>query len=333
MFTSPSVRLACASLLSLGLLAACQQPSTSDVDQTEEGVVRLGSVEAVDTVSRTVAPNDRPLIIDGFQGRIRLNGGDRQAAEFQFVRRGRGADTESAQGVLEDVTITESGSEESYTYTLETDGGAYAAVDVTGTLPRATEVRVEQATGPVTIVEIEGPLTVTHEHGPVTVRQAAASVDVEIQNGDIDVDLRTLPPDASVTLETSNGDITLHLPPTVSAELSAQTSVGTIQTNGLTLSDERFIPRNAGGRYTAQMGPGDASINLESQNGSILVQRRDTATLDDAIESLDRDPRAVPSSDTTVVSPPEEDTVAVDPDTIPDTTAVPETSAPDTTMD
>lgn len=329
MFTSQFARLACTTLLGLGLLAACQQPSTSDVDQTEEGVVRLGSVEAVDTVSRTVAPNNRPLVIDGFRGRIRLQAGNQETAEFQFVRRGRGADTESAQGVLEDVTITESGSEESYTYTLETDGGAYAAVDVTGTLPQATEVQVEQATGPVSIVGVDGPLTVTHEHGAVTVREAAASVDVEIENGDVDVDLRALPADASVSLQTSNGDVTLHLPPTASAELSAQTRAGVIRTNGLTLSDEQFIPRDAGGRYTAQMGPAEASVDLESQNGSVLIQRRDTTMQDDTVDDLDEDPRTVPTSDTTVV-PPAQDTVSPDSDTLPDTTRVPDTTAADT---
>lgn len=307
----------------MGLLGACEQPSTSDVDQTEEGILRLGSVEAVDTVSRAVAPNDRPLIIDGFRGRVDLEGVSGETAAIQFVRRGRGEDTETARGVLEDVTISESGSQDAYTYTLETDGGAYAVVDVSGTVPEQTELRLEQSSGPVSIRGVKGPLIISREHGPVTVRGAAGSVEVENRNGDVDVHFSSLPSDAEVSLRTANGDVTLHLPPDGSAQISAQTSAGDVRTQALALSNERFNPRDAGGRYNAQLGPGGASVELRTENGSILVTAADTtapdttaepSSADDAEEAL-----SVPPSDTTVLPPPR-DTAGQTP-TVPDTTA------------
>jgi hypothetical protein len=75
-----------------------------------------------------------------------------------------------------------------------------------------------------------------------------------------------------VGLRTANGDVTLTLPPTTSAQLDLQTNVGVIQTKGLSLAEERFMPRDAGGQYTARLGTGEATIEVQVQNGSILVQ-------------------------------------------------------------
>ncbi len=287
----------------MSLLGGCQQPSTSDVDQTEEGVVRLGSVEAVDTLSRGVALNDRPLIIEGFRGTIVLTGSDQETAELTFVRRGRGEDAEAAREVLEDVTVTESGSEEAYTYTLEAEGESYAAIDVRGTVPRSSEVRVEQTNGAVTITEVEGPLSVTHEHGPVRIRDAAESVEVETKNGTLGVGMRAVPAGAEIGLRTRNGDVGLRLPTDASVQLVAETSVGHVRMEGLPFTDEQFLPRDAGGEYTAQMGGGDATADLRTENGSIVIQPTDTTR-----ESSEEEALAVPPSDTTVVGPPFQDT-------------------------
>lgn len=326
MVSSRPLRLLFALLLTAGLVGACEQPSTSDVDQSEEGVVRLGSVEAVDSVQRAVAPNERPLIIDGFRGTVDLRGSDEETAALTFVRRGRAESAEAARGVLEDVTITESGSEQEYTYKLEANGGAYAVVDVSGTVPRGTALEVNDMNGPVTLSGIGGALTVTHDHGPVTVRDAAGSVTVETKNGDVDVGLQSVPPGAGVTVRIKNGDVTLRLPPTADATLSAETSAGVIRARGLTLREEAFMPRDAGGEYTAQVGQGGASIDLQTENGSILLQAADTTT------EADTTTLSAPPSDTTVAGPPTPDTTtASDPTPAPDTAA--QTVPSDTTIE
>ncbi len=327
-----STRLFFLPVLGALLLGACQQPSTSDVDQTDEGVLRLGSVAVVDTVERAVAPNDRPLVIDGFRGRVNLSGSESSTADLRFARQGRGQDRESAKGVLEDVEITESGSDQSFTYTLETDGGAYAVVDVIGTVPRASELRIEQSKGPVSISGVQGALTVDHDHGPVTIEGAAASVDVQIENGDIQADFRTLPPEATVTLQTANGDVRLGLPSTASAQVDVQTNVGVIRTSGLSLSDERFMPRNAGGQYTAQMGAGEASIEVQVQNGSILLQGTDAREEAVPVRVDTAETESLPADSVAGAPDPSSDEPA---DGSPDTTIAPqpeETAPSDTTQ-
>mgnify|MGYP000468094807 CR=1 FL=1 len=317
----------------VALVGACQQPSTSDVDQTEEGVLRLGSVEAVDTLARAVAPNNRPLVVDGFRGGVALRGVDRETAELRFVRRGRGEDAETARGVLEDVTVTESGSQDSYTYTLESEGAAYAAVDVTGTVPRGTELRLEQSIGPVTVRDVRGPITVRRDHGPVTLRGTGDSVDVELRNGEIEVHAAVLPPDATVRLRTENGDVTLRVPPTSSAGIAAQTSAGVIRTQGLPLTEEHFSPQDAGGRYDAQLGMGGASVELRTENGSILIAATDTSAAPADTSEASPGPDVVSAPSDTTVGPetaPDPAAEAPTPDTTTpaDTTAPPDTTAP-----
>lgn len=301
----------------------CQDSGTTDVDQAEDGALRLGSVEAVDSLSREVAPKDRPFVIEGFRGSIDLTGTDGATAELTFVRRARGEDAEAAREVLENVTVTESGSAQTYAFTLASDSEAYAAVDVTGTVPRATELQVNRTSGSLILEGVEGDLSIQQEHGPVQIRDAASSVDVEIQNGDIDVHFRTVPSTATIQLRTSNGNVTVHLPVSASLRLDAETSAGVIRTRNAELTDQEYFPREGGGRYTARMGQGDASVRLRTENGSVVIQGVDTT------QSAPRSIAAptVPPSDTTVGPPPtdesdedpfnwsESDTGRVSPDT------------------
>jgi hypothetical protein len=312
----------------VGLLVGCQPADEADVDRTSEGTIQLGAVEATDTLSRTVAPSGRPLVLDGFRGAVALRGHDAATAELSFVRRGRGEDPDAARAARDDIEVSESGSQEAYAYTLASGrpSGAYAAVDVQGAVPRATTLRVEQTSGPVTIDEVAGPLTVRQDHGAVAIRDAAAAVDVSVRNGDLAAHFRTVPPDATVTLETANGDVTVWLPPEASARLDAQTNAGAIRTNGLSLTDERFNPIDAGGRYRATLGGGDASIEVRTNNGTVRFGVADTAA---TRPLLPPDTLAVPPSDTTVTSPSAPDTVRGDTTRL-DTTTTPPAPAADT---
>lgn len=286
------------------LLGACGDSGSSDVAQTEGGVIRLGSVEAVDTVSRAVAPNDRPLVLNSFRGSVHLTGGAGETADLTFLLRGRGEDAEAARSVLQDISLTEEGTSDSYTFTLESEGEAYSAVDIRGTVPRPTALRIENMSGPVQLEGIEGALTIRHEQGSVDVQGAAASVEAEIQNGDVQVDFQRVPTDATVSLRTDNGDVLLGLPPEASVSLDARTNVGPIRTDDLALSQERFTPLNAGGRYNAEMGNGEASVELRTENGAIIIQAADTTG---QAPTPPPDTIPVPPSDT-VVAPPDTDT-------------------------
>lgn len=291
-------RLLVSSLLVLsvgGLFAACQRAGESDIARTDDGVMRLGSVEVVDTVARVVAPNDRPLVLKGLRGTVRLRGADQSTADLSFVRRGRGESRDDGQEVLGGISITESGTESEYTYTLEAEQENYAAVDVRGPVPRQAALQIDRLSGSVHIEGVEGALTIEHDHGDVEVQGAAASVETTIKNGDVHVGFQSVPSEGPILLETSNGDIDLRLPTGASAQIDAQTDVGTIRTQGLSFSAEQFAPVNAGARYNAQLGEGGVTIEMRTQNGSILVRSADTT----ANEMERKEPSTVPSDTVT----------------------------------
>ncbi|MCS3698004.1 DUF4097 family beta strand repeat-containing protein [Salinibacter ruber] len=318
-----STALAIFGMLGLAVLGGgCQRGQESEVARSEDGVLRLGPVEVVDTVARAVAPSDRPLVVEGLRGSVRLTGAEQTTADLSFVRRGRGDTREAGQSVVEGISITESGTDAEYAYTLAADREDYAAVDVRGRVPRRTALRVDRLSGPVHVAGVEGALTVSHAHGDVTVQGAAGAAEVRIKNGDVAVGFQSLPPGGTHRIETANGDLRLRLPPDETVQIDAQTDAGTIRTRGLSFTNEQFAPINAGARYDAQTGDGGPTVELRTQNGSIVIEAADTSATDTTSA-----PATVPSSDTTVAPPPSADTAET---TAPDTIQA-DTTAADTT--
>ena len=319
-----STALALFGMLGLAVLGAgCQRAQESEVARSDDGALRLGPVEVVDTVARAVAPSDRPLVVEGLRGSVRLTGAEQTTADLSFVRRGRGDTREAGQSVVEGISITERGTDAEYAYTLAADREDYAAVDVRGRVPRRTALRVDRLSGPVHVAGVEGALTVSHAHGDVTVEGAAGAAEVRIKNGDVAVGFQSLPTGGTHRIETANGDLRLCLPPDETVQVDAETDAGTIRTRGLTFTNEQFAPINAGARYDAQTGDGGPTLELRTQNGNVLIEAADTSATDTTST-----PATVPSSDTTVAPPPSADTAeTMAPDTIQtDTTAADTTS-------
>lgn len=294
-------------------VVACGGSSEPDVTRTDEGVLRLGSVEAVDTVSRSVAPNDRLLVLEGTRGSVELEGAMQANADLTFVLRGRGEDTEASRSVLDGIEVREQGSDAEYVYTWTADDEDYASVDVRGTVPQEASLRVDRMGGPVQIVDVEGALSVQHQHGSVDVRGAAGDVEVDIENGSIRADFRAFPSEGPLQLQTNNGDIHVGLPDTGAVAIDAQTDVGTIGMQDVSLTTDRFAPVNAGARYEGRRGEGGPTLEVRTQNGSITIQPSDTTR-----------------ADTTEVAPTPFPDTTVAPGGTPDT-ILPDTTAPDTT--
>jgi len=259
-------------LLLVLFAGTCQQPEDPGVGQEPDGTLQVGTMEATETVRRGVAPGDRTLVVDAFRGRVVLRASSDPSASLTFTKRGRGGDAESAGAALEAITITESGTADAYTYQVAAEDQNRATVDVRGTVPPQTPLRVEKDVGPVQLDSLTGPLTVRQAYGDVDIRGAATNTDVEIESGDVTVRFRRLPGTASVTLRTQNGDITIALPPDASAQLTAETQAGVIRSQGLTFGPESLVPVNAGFRYAAQLGDGAASIDATTRNGTITLQ-------------------------------------------------------------
>lgn len=266
-----------AAAVSLLLLAACQ--GESDVGQTEEGDLVLGRSQVQETVRRGVVPGERRLVIDGFNGQIRLDGTQEQTASLRFIKSARGEDDGAARERLQEITIEESGAEEEYVYRTTSDAPERTSVDVRGEVPQRTRLRVGLQSGTVALSGIDGPLDVNHSNGTVRVAGASENVNVETNNGAVEVGMRRVPPEAQVRLQTNNGDITLTLPAGTSARVEARTESGQISVEGLNFDSRQLEPEGAGARFTGRLGDGNAEITLRTQNGSITLREGTSRTL------------------------------------------------------
>jgi len=258
-------------LLFAVLLGACRR-DTPTVHQTPSGQLVLGEAEVLDPLDRTVTPGGRALVFEGFNGTLDLTGSDAPEATLRFMRRARGSDDAEATETLEGVTVTESGDAAAYRFTMRAADPSLTAVDVRGSVPRGTTLRIRLATGTVAVRAVEGPIYVQIENGTVEVNGAAAPVDIRARNGTLDVGLTTLGDAAPVFVDTQNGSITLALPAAASAAVEATTLVGTVADEGLPFASRRLSPAGAGTKFTGQLGAGASRVVVQTRNGAITLR-------------------------------------------------------------
>lgn len=320
--STPMLRWTLAALLTVALVG-CGPQEQQDVSQTQEGNLVLGQSEVVNERARVVAPSDRPLVLSGFNGTVRLDGVEGDVAELTFLERARGQDDAAAREVLGGIRLVERGTTDRYEFVMRSDRPDRSEVDVRGTVPRAAELRIAFESGAVALSGVEGPIDVEHQSGNVQIAGAGASVRVDIRNGSIDVGLQQMPPSARVELRTANGDLTLAVPEAASAQVVAETQAGSINVQELQFASRRLEPQGAGARFEAQLGPGNATIDLRTENGSITLRRQPAEPplpADSmAIEPPDTARTAAPAdtlpADTMPTAPP--DTAPAAPDTMP----------------
>lgn len=293
-------------LLTLSLAACGGEP---DVSQTEEGGLVLGSEEVTETLTRTVDPAGRTLVLDGFNGSVTLDGTDTDVARLSFVQHARGASAGDAREVLEQIRLEETGDAEAYRFALQVGDAARSRVDVRGEVPRGTAVRVTQERGRVRLRGLTGGARVESGNGPARLTEMAGDVRVLTRNGDVAVGLAQLAPDDRVEVQTSNGDVTLGLPPAAAASVDARTETGEVRVDGLSFQTRRFEPSGAGARFEGRLGrDGGAAVTLRTENGDVLLR---TAPLTPAAAPAPLDVPADTAGDSTAVDAP----AVVPPDT------------------
>ncbi len=253
------------------LLSACQSDEPG-IGESEDGFMIVGQSEVEETSVRGVSPGLRTLVLSGFTGNIRLSGSNDPNARLEFTKRARADDDTGARRLLGDVQVDEAGTDDSYTFTMQSERPEQSAVDVSGTVPADTPIRIEMQSGTIELTGVDGPLDITSQHGDIRVSGPGSSVRIVTRNGDVELGMRLVPSDANVSVTTSNGDLMIGLPTAASAQLDARTSAGGIRAAGLSFTNRRLQTNGAGSRLTGQLGQGNAPIELRTENGSIIIE-------------------------------------------------------------
>lgn len=194
--------------------------------------------------------------------------------------------TSEAQAHLEDIEIdVQDGDDEVLVRTIhhgDAEGRCYS-VDYVLTLPPDLELRVTNQTGEVTVIEM-GDLRASVTTGGVTLEDVHGDADIDVTTGSVTLndfygsasaDLITgnlfcrayLPPGGELGLKTVTGQMTVQIPESTSAELTASVATGQINFSNLPLQDPNISSTFISGR----LGDGDGTITLQVITGQLTI--------------------------------------------------------------
>ncbi len=274
------------------LLTGCGE-EPAGVEETEDGALELGREAVQTTEQRTVAPLERTLELNGLRGTIILHAEDTNNASWAFTKTARGRDAEHAQRVLDRLTIEERGTEDRYTFALDSGTPAQSRVDIEGTLPESTPLVLRRSSGIVHVDGMHGALDVEQTHGSVRVRNGQGNVRIRVDNGMLDLDFASLAPNARVDVTTKNGHVHISIPHDASAQLDVETTSGRVFSHGLSYEERELRVSEAGYHFEGRIGDGEATIRARTEHGDIRLMQRTKSEDDEA-----------PSADTLRESPP-----------------------------
>jgi hypothetical protein len=213
------------------------------------------------------------LSLRAIAGAVEIVGAtDAHEIHIRGTRRVRSGSHADALQRLEDLQVQVSRSGE--TVLVETrqpkrsDGRSYE-VDYRITVPATSDLVLDYVAGALTVRSVEGNVHAAGVSGGATLTDVEGNVGVALASGDITARL-TVPLDGSVDLANAAGNISLEIPRTTSAALSAESLTGAVQILNLDLHD--LDPRARVVRGTLADGRG--RIDLRSTAGSITVRGR-----------------------------------------------------------
>jgi len=158
-------------------------------------------------------------------------------------------------------------------------GGGEMSLSGTGAIEvtdfRGSRLGIEGLTGSIRVAGATGSLEIESVNGQIGLeRVTSRDVQVSTTNGQVSW-AGPLDPAGTYRFETHNGNIVLRLPPRVSARLRVETFNGSFDTRipaATTGAAERRPGPPRERRVTATYGRGEATVELSSFNGSVVVR-------------------------------------------------------------
>ena len=134
-------------------------------------------------------------------------------------------------------------------------------------VPMRLAATVVNVNGGVSIGQVSGDVSVSVVNGAVQIQDAGGSLSVSVVNGVVTA--RTaLTAGEGIDLQTTNGNVSLDIPQSTSAQFAARLVNGVIGISNLTLQGAQSTPTS----LTGTLGAGTGRVDLETVNGNILVR-------------------------------------------------------------
>lgn len=214
-----------------------------------------GCVGGENDVEETVtderqAEDIEQLSVENTNGRVDVRGSDRETISITGRKRAPDEDR------LGEVGIETTETDQTLTVAVSDDGSGIL-VNL-GPTP-AVDLEIEV---PASLADVDAETT----NGGVTVRGVDSAIAAETTNGDVTAALNE---PENVVAETTNGDIELTVPSTIEAELSLDTTNGSLDVHEL-----ESYETTSESSIEATVGAGTHRIECETTNGDVTVRGR-----------------------------------------------------------
>jgi hypothetical protein len=226
-----------------------------------------GTIAVHDTIEET-----RPLAADGTldigntNGRIEIEAWDREEV---WIEAERGA---PSQRMLERIEVEIRGEGDRIEVRTHLPhgflwGGA-GQVEYRVKAPRGAALRIESVNGPVRVLGADGDVRATTVNGSLEIEGAPDEVEASTVNGRIEASYESSAADGRHHFSTTNGSVTIHLPPDVAGSFRASTVNGGIDCD---------LPIPVEGKWNKQLdgrvGEGGGTYEVETVNGAVKIRQ------------------------------------------------------------
>jgi DUF4097 and DUF4098 domain-containing protein YvlB len=146
------------------------------------------------------------------------------------------------------------------------------SVEMIVRVPAGVRVLARTVNGGLDVRGMTATVDAATVNGGVFVETSTGPVDISTVNGSVEARMASVPGDGGMKLTTVNGDVTVSVPETLSANLEARTTNGQIQSDiPVTVRGTRSLRRLEG-----TLQGGGRLVRLSTVNGSVRVRRAST---------------------------------------------------------
>ena len=231
-----------------------------------------------DIIDTTLAfsPGDQ-LTLANTNGEIEVVSWDRAEIRIEAHKRARARGDQDVQAALDKLKVVID--EVSGGVTIDTKfpasgvGGwtgnkVSLSVDYRITVPRQADLDIDTVNGQVGVRGVSGDIDIDTTNGRIEVTDSAGQVSAKSTNGGISIELAEVNSGESMIFQTTNGGVTLSLPSSVRASLTARTTNGTIETD-FPITVKGKMSRT---RLDGEINGGGGEIDIKTTNGGIRIR-------------------------------------------------------------
>jgi hypothetical protein len=230
--------------------------------------------EARDTWSKTypLAANGTLEIVNA-NGSIQVESADAPRVEVHVERIAHAVTQESAKEMLRRNEIREDVSSDRVHLEMSRSsrGGFFGHGNIearyTVRVPANTTVDLRETNGRVEAIGLTHNTRLSTTNGQITGRKLNGVVRVSTTNGRVDLQMVSISEDLEA--ETTNGTISLRIPTSANADISARVVNGHIGIEGL--PSMKADDENSRRRFSGRLNNGGHQVHLQTTNGSITI--------------------------------------------------------------